>query len=202
VQFEIVEIKPSLPHLYGATLAEEHVARCRRHWPKTENDILLVLDFSCVLSVTPSYLKSTLLWALPSGPAEGRQLTPKGHVVDPFKLYPVVSNCTVDVAMDVNEFFAGNNLPIIHVTKRRADRVLAAKLLGKLDEVLLRTLSAVVEKRAATAADLAQESEETISVNGWNNRLADLHMLRLLMRKRNGKFWVYSPVAERITSWA
>ncbi len=201
----IVVLKPEIAHAYGATLGEEHIASANsRIRIAIQEDTLLLLDLSDVLSITPSYLKATLLWALECGRTEAQQKSSLKKTrlgSEPLKLFPAVSGCSLDVASDIHEFFAGRGLPILHITKRRADRLLAAQVFGSLDPLLFRTLDALVEKRTATAAELAEQSAESISVNGWNNRLADLHLLRLVTRRREGKFWIYAPVAERITLW-
>jgi len=202
----LIVLKPDVQHAYGATLAQKHTARVKPQLRvASREDTLLLLDLSDILTITPSYLKATALWALQCGQAEVHQqqaAQAPDSGITPLKLFPAVSGCSRDVAGDVHEFFAGRGLPILHITKRRADRMLSAQLLGSLDPLLFRTLGALTEGRTVTAAQLAEQSDEKISVNGWNNRLVDLHLLRLVLRRRQGKFWIYSPIAERITSWA
>ena len=199
MRFKIIEVKPGMPHLYGATLAQGHLRAVKREREKGDSvDTMLLLNFAGVLSVTPSYLKETILSAIPS--RSGTLNSAEGS--EGPKLYPAICGCSLDVVADIHEYLSAHDLPILHITKRRGDRVLAAKLFGGLDELLLKTLLGLVTKGSATAAGLAQDSDDKISVNGWNNRLADLHLLRLATRHRKGKFWIYSPVAERITTWA
>lgn len=206
MSLQVVVLKPDVPHAYGATLGQELIATAEpRIRAASEEDTLLLLDLSEVLSVTPSYLKATLLSAAGPYRSEAQPPSPIANTaVNPkaVNLYAAVTGCSRDVAVDVHEFFQGRGLPILHITKRRAEHLLAAQVLGTLDPLLLKTLAALVEQRSATAAQLAERSDESISINGWNNRLADLHSLRLVARRREGKFWMYSPIVEKITLWA
>jgi hypothetical protein len=204
MQFKINEIRPGIKHVSGATLAEEHMHQVRQSCTdEDDRDRMLLLNFADVLSVTPSYLKATVLSVIPLiRPDAGNAATNDENLGERSIVYPAVTCCNTDVATDINEYFSGRRMPILHITKRRGDRILAAKLFGYLDDVLLKTLLALADKGSATAGDLAQTSNENISINGWNNRLADLYVRRLATRQRKGKFQVYSPVAERITTWA
>lgn len=196
MQAQIIEIKPGVAHVFGATLASANMRDARRRLRNSEPiDSILLIDFTGVLSVTPSYLKGTVLSLLPlhTGSAGGG---------DGVSLYPAFCNCSRDVATDIHEFLLGRGLPLLHVTKRRGNRMLAAKLCGSLEGILLKTLQDLSNKGSATAAQLAEDSGERITVNGWNNRLADLHRLGLVTRHRSGKFWVYAPLVERVTPWA
>ena len=103
---------------------------------------------------------------------------------------------------DVDDFFRHRGLPLLLVTKRTTSRIKAARLLGTLDGFLQTTLQLLIAKGEATAMQLAEQSSEKITVNGWSNRLADLYLLRLVIRKRSGKFWIYSPLTESLSSWA
>jgi hypothetical protein len=50
-----------------------------------------------------------------------------------------------------------------------------------------------------TGAELERQfPEETIKATAWNNRLKDLHNMRLLRREKRGREQVYSPVVAEI----
>lgn len=200
MRINIIEIKPGMAHVFGATLASANMRDARRRLTNSEPiDSILLFDFAGVLSVTPSYLKGTVLSLLPvqnSSAAKG------DGVSGAITLYPAICNCSRDVATDVHEFLLGRGFPLLHLTKRRGNRLLAAKLCGSLDGILLKTLQDLSDKGSATAAQLAEDSDERITVNGWNNRLADLHRFGVVTRYRSGKFWVYAPFVERVTPWA
>jgi len=203
MHFQIIEIKPGVPHVYGATLAQEHMRAVKqRRRGADASDTMLLVDFTGVLSVTPSYIKGTVLEAMPGASGAAANSDADADASVRANLYPAICGCSRDVAADIHEFLIGRDVAVLHVTKRREDHILAAKLFGSLDEVLLRTLLRLANRGSATAAELAENSDDKISVNGWNNRLADLYLLRLATRHRKGKFWIYSPVAERITTWA
>jgi hypothetical protein len=113
----------------------------------------------------------------------------------------MVSNCTGQVKEEVDEFFRGRGFPILNLGGKVADDSGSNSLLGTLDPVLERTLWLLNSTGEGTAADLAARSSDKITVNGWNNRLADLHQLRLAIRRREGKFWVYLPVEKGVAVW-
>src|SRR5436190_15000856 len=137
MRFKIIEVKPDMPHLYGATLAQGHLRAVKLEQDKDDAvDTMLLLNFAGVLSVTPSYLKATILSAIPSG--SGTLNSAEGS--EGPKLYPAICGCSPGVAADIHEYFSAHALPILHITKRRGERVLAAKLFGGLDELLLKTL--------------------------------------------------------------
>ena len=199
--FNIIEVRPGVQHAYGATLGQKHMRDLARRIGDADLDTMVLLDFHGVLSVTPSYLKATILQAVPSDGSNGGESNQARNVTSERDLFPAITGCSPGVASDIHEYFSGLGLPILHITKRREDRILAAKFLGCLDELLFKTLSALTDRGAGTAGELAENSDDTITINGWNNRLANLHLLRLATRHRKGKFWIYSPVAERITRW-
>src|SRR6266480_3218256 len=115
MRFKIIEVKPDMPHLYGATLAQRHLREVKREQDKGEAvDTMLLLNFAGVLSVTPSYIKATILSAIPSGSA---MLNPADGSEGP-KLYPAICGCSPSVAADIHEYLSAHNLPILHITKR------------------------------------------------------------------------------------
>jgi hypothetical protein len=68
------------------------------------------------------------------------------------------------------------------------------QVLGWLKDYLLQTLVYVVQQQSVTARDLAEASN--LSVNAANNRLSELHRLKLLQRSElippgGGKLFVY-----------
>jgi len=156
-----------------------------------------------VVSITASYLKATLLRLLKARRGERPQAgdaglsTPTG-----FHLFTFVTGCSTDVAVDIHEFFVGRNLPLVHLDHWEKNRLIDGRLMGTLDPVLFRTLEGVIRLKECTASRLVEISSETITVNGWSNRLADLYQFSLVTRRRDSKFWIYSSVIERITLWA
>lgn len=208
MQHPIIELTPNREHLHGATLAQEHLGDILPVLNGLNGDpAVFLLNLANAASVTGSYLRATVYWALLCGQAEakgGSSATPilDRWVVRPLPLFPAITGGSAEVVDDVNDFFTARNLPILEATKRSESELVTARLLGSLDRYLAATLSALTKLKQGTAADLAASSSETITVNAWSNRLNDLYSLRLVTRQRDGKFWRYSPLAQEINTWA
>ena len=203
---QVVELAPNRPHLYGATLAQEHLSRVFPALSSLNgNSAIFILNLSGVTSVTGSYLRSTVHWAFLCGQAEAQGTAKSSHLdpwaIRPLPLFPAVIGGSPEVIDEVHDFFRARSLPLFHITKRTKFSLKTARLLGSLDTFLASTLLSLAKLREASAADLAGNSNESITVNAWSNRLADLYLLRLVTRSRSGKFWRYSPLAEDITLW-
>jgi hypothetical protein len=193
--------------LYGATLAQQHVEPLLPEFSSPGTDsIVFLLDLSGTMSVAASYIRATLHWTFLCGQADARENRLAGGLekwaVRALPLFPAVKGGSPEVIADVDDFFRHRGLPLLLVTKRTTSRIKAARLLGTLDGFLQTTLQLLIAKGEATAMQLAEQSSEKITVNGWSNRLADLYLLRLVIRKRSGKFWIYSPLTESLSSWA
>jgi hypothetical protein len=203
---KLLELKPGRQHLHGATLAQEHLSRLAPDLSNLDGEpAVFMLNLSGVTSVTTSYLRATVHWAFLCGQADVQGIAKTSHVdpwtVRPLPLFPVVFGGSAEVIDDVHDFFQVRSLPILHITKRTKSTLKAGQLLGSLDRFLASTLFGLGKLREGTAANLAEKSNESITVNAWSNRLADLYLLRLVTRHRSGKFWRYSPTAEEITVW-
>jgi len=205
MKFPIVVLTPRPPNAVGATLGQDCMAAAEAGWSSaTDKDVALLLDLTGIKAVNASFLKATVYWALQCGEAEveERQVTSsEPWAVRPLKLYPCITGCSREVADDVDEFFRGRGAPLLHVDQRDDEALIRGRVLGGLEPAIAATLPALVNAGEATAAELAGKSREKITGNGWNNRLAELHRLRLATRRRHGKFWIYSPTAEHVTLW-
>lgn len=194
-------IRPREAFATGATLGQDLMQEARKNILHAEHeDCALVLDAEKITAISASFLKATVFWAFLCGQAEARrekESRTDAWAVRPLKLFPMIVNCKGDVRDDVDEFFRGRSSPVLHVQK--AGKII---VLGFLDSPLDRTLGLLRTAGEATAADLASKSQESISVNGWNNRLADLYLSRLVNRRREGKFWLYAPVERAVKTWA
>jgi hypothetical protein len=203
---EVIELKPGRQHLHGATLAQEHLSRLLPSIANLNGEsAVFLLNLSDATSVTGSYLRATVYWAFLCGQADVQGIPKASHVdpwsVRPMPLFPVVFGGSAEVIDDVHDFFRVRNLPILHITKRTKSALKVGQLLGSLDAFLTSTLFSLAKLREGTAAELAEKSSESITVNAWSNRLADLFLLRLVKRNRSGKFWRYSPTVQEITLW-
>lgn len=201
----IFELAPRGAHLHGATLAQEHLGKLLPELYALTEPAAFILNLENAKSVTGSYLRATVHWALLCGQAEAGT---NGHstadqwAVRPLPLFPAVTGGSPEVVDDVDDFFRARSLPLLQIITRDEARLQQARLLGLLDRFLAATLFSLAEMGEATAAELAERSKEAITVNAWSNRLADLYVRRLVTRRRVGKFWRYSPLAEEIKPWA
>ena len=180
-----------------------------------QEDCALILDLEEVAAINASFLKATVFWAFQCGQAEARKehaASTERWSIRPLRLFPIVSKCTGEVKEEVDEFFRGRNCPLLQLGEKDNATVLGAldaaldpfvgtgtTCLAAMNAGRRSLLSAAGE---ATAAHLAAQGQEKISINGWNNRLADLHVLRLATRRREGKFWIYSPAENGVAIWA
>ncbi|MGI8962330.1 MAG: helix-turn-helix domain-containing protein [Bryobacteraceae bacterium] len=204
---EVIELAPDCPHLHGATLAQQHLSEMLPQFNKLNGSpAVFLLNLVNATSVTGSYLRGTVYWALLCGQADATgNLAAPGldkWAVRPLPLFPAIIGGSDEVVDDVNDFFTARNLPILQASKRSKSELVSARLLGSLDLYLAATLLTLAKLREATAGELAASSGETITVNAWSNRLNDLFSLRLVTRRRDGKFWRYSPAAKEINTWA
>ena len=201
----ILLIQPGQPLALSRTLGQDCMAKIKTGLRIAEQlEHAIVLDLTGVEQVNGSFLKATVFWAMQCGQADVREkMTGRTEPwsVRPIKLYPVITGCSGDVEDDVKEFFSGRGVPILNFVTRPSDKPAKTCILGSLDPILGRTLQALASKGECTAADLATGSNEGISVNAWNNRLADLHLLRLATRYRKGKFHIYNATSGGILSW-
>lgn len=204
VNFRNLLILPPGAHALGATAGQDLMRKVEADLQSaTDEDFRLVLDLSSVSAVNGSFLKATVYWALQCGQAFVKDLKATSAAewaVRPLRLYPVVLGCTGEVHEEVADFFQGRRLPILHFPKKSKNTSPHPEVLGELDPLLIKTLHLLGNAGEATAVQLAEKSEETISTSGWSNRLADLYLLRLVTRRREGKFWVYAPAIERIST--
>ena len=207
MRFKTLLLSPEDEHLHGATLAQKHLSDLLPELTKpTAEPTIFLIDLSKAVSVTASYLRATAHWALLCGQAEVQERRNESPLepwaIRPLPLFPIVKKGNAEVMADVDDFFRTRALPILVASKFSNNGVKEVRLLGELDSVLAHTLQSLVELGEATAKQLADKSKETITVNGWSNRLADLYLLRLVTRRRDGKFWHYSPITKSITLWA
>jgi hypothetical protein len=104
-----------------------------------------------------------------------------------------------DVEDEFVEFFSTRQLPFLIAARIKDSTIFSATLQGHLEPALKATLSALLQRGASSAPQLHEAfPAERVTVTAWNNRLADLHAVRLVSRTRNGKVWEYKPVIERI----
>lgn len=212
IEYNISEHFSDVRHAWGATLGQQHfeplfdiLFREAARSGKENSPVigeLIVVNFNGIESCTASYLKATIVRLLRSG-----QLAATGYSGDPddsdgptpMDIYPMVANLTNEVAEELDEVFKRRGLPCLEAVEWCANNVTKAKLHGGLDRVLVSTLQMLIQQEAATASLLHEKyPAENINVTGWNNRLSDLHRVRLAKRTKQGRYWVYTPVVMEV----
>lgn len=148
---------------------------------------LVYLDFAEVEIVNGSWLNTaiapTYRWA-----AEPQ--------VD---LFPVLINFPWN-CLDELELVAQVNGQCYPLVDQLTEPLRSATLVGNVDGYLKETLQALVNAGgSATGADLARtQSDTNIQATAWNNRLKELHDKRLLVRRKEGRQQIYSPLAREV----
>jgi hypothetical protein len=209
VRIELHECEPKNSAGLGATLAELHMAAV--HKAVADGTIpagtLIVLDFEKITAVNGSYIKGTASWLLTCGQLSSgntENIIPPRHVADPrpYDLFVCVTGLSPDLVTEFQEFLKPRGLPLLFARKITGGAVNEAVLLGHLDPALKFTLNAVTKEGTCTAPRLHESfPDQKITVTAWNNRLNDLHSLRLVRRVRVGRTLEYSPLT-RIILWA
>jgi hypothetical protein len=139
---------------------------------------LLVLDLAGVEVISASYFSAALwpLWSLNEP-----------------EVYPLLANVPANGVDDILLVLKDQNAAVWRASSSSASpRGPAPELLGMLEPPLQTTLRFVLEKGEATAADLL-ESDRTIGVTAWSNRLAALYQIRILRRRKDGRRLIYAP---------
>lgn len=195
----------------GATMGIDHfnaiVTQIAPALEKAEGETIIFLDFSGIDDATPSYIKATVLALHQCGRRYLREITLGEHaevaeLSRPLNIIVGVLNASQQVQDCINEVFARRELAVLagaHVTDERFDE---AVVLGALDMKIFETLQSACGLDEFQAADLLEKNKptESILVTGWNNRLAELHRQRLLLRRTEGRTNRFRSFANKVTS--
>jgi hypothetical protein len=130
------------------------------------------LDFTGVEVLSSSYFDAAI-WPLWTATAE---------------LYPALAKVPPSAIDDIEIVLKANGAALWWF----ADDSRPPAPLGPLDAQLRTTLDHVMAKGEATAGDLL-EVDRSIGATAWSNRLAALHQIRLLKRRKDGRRLLYSP---------
>jgi hypothetical protein len=150
-------------------------------YPKVERAVrdvaseegLVLLDLTGIGVLSSSYFDAAL-WPLWSVVPE---------------VYPTLANIPQLARDDIEIILRANNAAV-WCLKKDGDR--SPSLLGAVDPALKTTLGRVLERGELTAGDLA-DVDRTIGMTAWSNRLAALHQLRLVRRRKDGRRLIYVP---------
>lgn len=148
--------------------------------------IPLFLDFAGVLVATASFLRESVL--------AFRDLV-RGRRSN---FYPVIANANREVCDELNELVGPQRSDVLVACDLdESDKVVDLRLIGSLEPVQRRTLNFVIEQGETDARSLMLahgDEERTTHTTAWNNRLASLAYLGLLVEKSHGRAKRYSPL--------
>jgi hypothetical protein len=193
------EASGGIRNLAGAAAARSHLKGMRDGLDamlcEYANPLVLVLDFSDVESVTSSYVKASLIWLIRCGQrsvaADYFEPPGDGATIVSLPAYPVVAHISDEIREELEVVLASEELCCLEVSTEGEP-----KILGSLERTLRETFRRLVAEEEVTASELHQKFGDGINVTGWNNRLADLHRLRLAWRRKEGRQWTYAPVSK------
>lgn len=162
---------------------------------------LLVVDLAGIKAATASYLKATVVALLRSGM---RSTDPSVTDTRPIDVYPVVANLCPEVAEEFGHLLTSANirLPFLEAIAFdvREECLRSARLIGFCEQSVRESVRRLSGRDApVTAQQLMEENPGGVRVEtAWNNRLAELHRLRLARRVKDGRFWRYSLISREV----
>ena len=146
---------------------------------------LAILEFSAVEVATASYLRESVLAFRDI--IRGRRS----------QFYPIVANMNDVVRDEFVELLRARGGALMTCNKCEDGRVKDATLLGELDPKQRRTFELVQQHGETGAAELMRkygESERIKHSTAWNNRLAALASMGLIMEVSQGRAKRYRPL--------
>lgn len=192
----------------GAITGKAHAEKIAvRLGSDAEDDLGLriLFDFSGISLASASYIKATILWLTSCGRMYAGSIEPsellslENTQFQPLNVFPVVAGANQEIEIELNEVFGGRGLVCITAAEWTSAKIETAKVVGSLEATASKTLKAINGLTEFTAYDLQDRfPKEAVNATAWNNRLAELYRLRLLRRRREGKFWKYQPVADHL----
>lgn len=162
------------------------------------------LDFSDIEDATPSYIKATVLALHQCGRRFMKAITLDEHVdtaelSQPLNIIVAVLNASLHVQECIHEVFARRGFAVLAGAQLFNDRIEDAVVLGRLDEKIFETLQRACGFDEFQASNLLEKDNPTEpGVTGWNNRLAELHRLRLLQRRTDGRTNRFKSFANKV----
>lgn len=145
----------------------------------------LFLDFSGVQVATASFLRETVFAFRDT--VRGRRSN----------FYPVIANAESAVEDELKVLVQSDNSALMLCSLDRKGKPHRPRLVGNLDPKQRLTFD-LVQKGATDAAQLMRENEDTENVKqtAWNNRLAALTSLGLVVELSAGRAKRYRPLFE------
>ena len=143
----------------------------------------LFLDFAKVEVATASFLRESIL--------EFRNFV-RGRKSN---LYPIVANAGSDIIDEIFELVQPRGDVIMTCNIGADGEILRSRHVGKLDPMQKLTFDLVSTQGTTTAAKLRESQDEDIKTTAWNNRLASLSNLGLIIEQAKGRAKTYSSIS-------
>jgi hypothetical protein len=144
------------------------------------------LDFAGVDAATSSYLRECVL-----GFRDATRMRQSNF-------YPVISNADEGIEEELNYLLGGRSEAMLACDLSRKNKVTRLHLLGELDPKHRHTFDLVMRLGEADARSLMRDygEDETVTRTAWNNRLATLSSMGLVIEVSHGRAKRYTPVLQ------
>lgn len=189
----------------GAAAGQRLLSEVLNSFPRAsagELGIVVGFDLADVDLATTSFLKTSVLplfqsSRLSTDPAA--QTMTDAFGLPSLNAFPVIVNAKPEVEELADEIFGRRGFPLLSLKMDAGSEFVGGRMVGFLDEVLARTMRGWGDGERHTAASLQDKfPDQAITQTAWSNRLNDLWRVRLLRRVRQGKSWIYQPVANGV----
>jgi hypothetical protein len=146
----------------------------------------LFLDFAGVDVATASFLRETIL--------AFRNTVRLKHS----KFYPIIANANEVVADELAVLLDLRGDVLMLCSLDEKDQPHEPRLLGDLDPKQRITFELVQEREETNAAELYKQCDDKIEPTAWNNRLAALAGLGIIVELSQGRSKRYRPLLRRV----
>jgi hypothetical protein len=167
--------------------------------PPIEEGTIVAFDLSDIEFATTSFVKTSILPLYQSARLStetNAQTMSDAFGLPAWNAFPVIVNARPEVEELTDEIFGRRGFPLLSLKMSNDNCFSGGRLIGFLDDVLIKTMRAWPGIDCHTAASLHEKfSDQGITQTAWSNRLNDLWRVRLLRRFRQGKSWKYQPIA-------
>jgi hypothetical protein len=186
IVLNLKEVFPETQYLWGASPGDD----LRQHVlvevkKEAIPDCVVVFDFEGVEATNASFLKASILPSFQESELEmGKQI------------FPLMKNLSQDVEEEIHEIFHSRRLPIQKILTPGNS---SSRILGYIEPYLIQTLRLLASNGPSSAPKLKEIDDGGIGTTGWNNRLNELHSLRLATRKKEGRSWIYEAIVKEVS---
>ena len=144
------------------------------------------LDFTGVDAATSSFLRECVL-----GFRDAARIRRSNF-------YPVISNADEGVEEELNYLLGGRSEAMLACNLSRSNKVTRLHLLGELDPRYRQTFDLVMRLGETGAGSLMRDygEDEAVTRTAWNNRLATLSGMGLIVEVSYGRAKRYTPVVQ------